>query len=224
MSKLSRNAESDKIIATRRTFFVTTKCAGGRQLLQTDRNAYLLIDVLRTNVAAARFKVHDFVVMPDHVHLLISVEEETTIEKAVQYIKGVFSYRLKKEFGYLGEVWQRGFADERVLSRGRYLALGKYIALNPVRRGLVDSAEDYPFTFEFLVRRKAAGAKAPKDRAVASGTTEVVPFQNSADREFFSKLFRRARSKQRRSASFSAICEVVSNNRKIGLDRYPVSD
>jgi hypothetical protein len=69
-----------------------------------------------------------------------------------------------------------------------------------------------------------AAAKAEFILKRFSGTTEVVPFQNSADREFFSKLFWRARSKQRRSASFSAICEVVSNNRKIGLDRYPVSD
>ena len=34
----------------------------------------LLIDVLRSYVAAGKFRVHDFVVMPDHVHLLITVD------------------------------------------------------------------------------------------------------------------------------------------------------
>jgi len=42
-----------------------------KRLLQSERNATLLIDVLRSLVAEHRFKLHDFVVMPDHVLLLI---------------------------------------------------------------------------------------------------------------------------------------------------------
>ena len=86
----------------------------GRSLLQSERNATLFIDVLRSYVAAGKFQIHDFVVMPDHVHLLMTVGEDMAIEKAVQFIKGGFSYRLKKESGYSGEVWQRGFSDLRI--------------------------------------------------------------------------------------------------------------
>jgi putative transposase len=45
-------------------------------LLQSERNATLFIEVLRSYVAAGKFKVHDFVVMPNHVHLLMTVEED----------------------------------------------------------------------------------------------------------------------------------------------------
>ncbi len=62
----------------------------------------LLIDVLRLNVAAGKFQLHDFVIMPDHVHLLMTVPGDMTIEKAMQLIKGGFSYRLKREFGFQG--------------------------------------------------------------------------------------------------------------------------
>jgi putative transposase len=65
----------------------------------------LLIDVLRRYVVAKKFRVLDFVVMPDHVHLLLTVDSEMSIERAMQFIKGGFSYRLKKETGYSGEVW-----------------------------------------------------------------------------------------------------------------------
>lgn len=74
----------------------------GRALLQSERNATLLVDVMRSYVAAGKFRLHDFVIMPDHVHLLITVEGEMTIEKAMQFIKGGFSYRLKKELGVYG--------------------------------------------------------------------------------------------------------------------------
>ena len=109
----------------------------GRSLLQSDRNAMLFIDVLRSYVAGKKFKVHDFVVMPDHVHLLITVSGEMSIEKVVQFIKGGFSYRLKKELGYSGEVWQRGFSEVRVNGRESFAQHREYIAQNPVNRGLV---------------------------------------------------------------------------------------
>jgi putative transposase len=65
----------------------------GRALLQSERNATLLIDLLRSYVAAGKFQLHDFAIMPDHVHLLITVSGDTTIERAMQFIKGGFSYR-----------------------------------------------------------------------------------------------------------------------------------
>ena len=133
----------------------------GRALLQSERNATLFIDVLRSYVAAKKFKVHDFVVMPDHVHVLLTVDGDMSIERAVQFIKGGFSYRLKKEHGYSGEVWQRGFSEVRVDDRESFLRHREYVAQNPVKRGLADSVNDYPYCYRYLAARKAAGAKAP---------------------------------------------------------------
>jgi putative transposase len=62
-----------KPLSPSRTFFATTKTSMGRPLLQSERNATLWIDLLRSDVAAGRFQLHDFVIMPDHVHLLITV-------------------------------------------------------------------------------------------------------------------------------------------------------
>ena len=132
----------------------------GRRLLQSERNAALLIDVLRSLVSERKFKLHDFVIMPDHVHLLLTVEDDMTIEKAMQLIKGRFSHRLAKEFGHLGEVWQRGFSEVQVLNKESLMQHRAYIALNPVKAGLVDSPEQYPYCYTFLANRKVAGAKA----------------------------------------------------------------
>jgi putative transposase len=146
----------------------------GRALLQSERNAALFIEVLRSYVAAKKFQVHDFVVMPDHVHLLITVNANMSIEKAMQFIKGGFSYRLKKEFGFSGEVWQRGFCEVRVNDRESFRSHRKYIAENPVKRGLVNAPDDYPYCFDYLARQKKARAKA-RQGMVTMGTTKVVP-------------------------------------------------
>src|SRR5206468_12101336 len=64
------------VCADSRTFFVTSKTHGGRALLQSERMATLFIDVLRSYHRKGVFTVHDFVVMPDHFHLLITVDQD----------------------------------------------------------------------------------------------------------------------------------------------------
>jgi putative transposase len=100
--------------------------------------------------------------MPNHVHLLITVGADMTIEKAVQLIKGGFSYRRRKEFGYSSEVWQRGFSDVRIEDQASFLQHRRYIAESPVKKGLADTADEFPFCFNYLARRRASEAKAPE--------------------------------------------------------------
>jgi len=158
MSKPARNSAPRSIETDERTFFVTSKTIEGKALLQSDRMAALFIDVLRSYVAQGRFTVNEFVVMPDHVHLILTVDRKTSIEKAVQLIKGNFSYRAGKEFGLCRTIWQRGFSEVRVLNRAAFLKYRSYIEDNPVEAGLVESAEDYPYCSLYFRKRKAAKA------------------------------------------------------------------
>ena len=160
MARPSRNANPEEILDSQRTFFITTKTSLGRNLLQTAPMALLFIDVLREYVKAKKFVVEDFVVMPDHVHMLLTLDETMTVEKASGMIKGRFSFRAERELDYKGEIWQPGFSDERIKDRASFLAHREYIYNNPVKRGLVDSPEKYPYCSLCLKRKKAAGAKA----------------------------------------------------------------
>src|ERR1035438_3759356 len=100
MARPARNAHPDGILSSERTFFATTRTSQGRSLLQSERNATLMIEVLRSYVAAGKFRLHDFVVMPDHMHLLMTVGTGMTIENAMHFNKRRLSYSLKKECGY----------------------------------------------------------------------------------------------------------------------------
>jgi putative transposase len=143
--------------------FVTTSTAMSKRMFQSERNAGLMIEVLRALVAEKAIELHDFVIMPDHLHLMLTVHEEMTIEKAMQLIKGRFSFRIKKECGYLGEVWQRGFTEEQVMSRTSFEAHRAYIAMNPVKAGLVSRPEDFPYCFESLAKNKS-GARRTEEK------------------------------------------------------------
>jgi putative transposase len=161
MARPSRPSDPAHATGESRTFFVTTRTAEGRSLFQTTRMAELLIDVLRSCVKADRFTIHDFVVMPNHVHILMTISGSMTVERAMQLIKGGFSFRAKRELGFQGEIWQRGFSDVRILDESSLLQHRAYIDNNPVKAGLANGPEEYPHGTACLKLRKLAGAKAP---------------------------------------------------------------
>jgi putative transposase len=65
-----------------RTFFVTTVTAN-RRLFQVESNANILLSVLEQNRTKNRLQIHAFVVMPDHIHLLLTPAKDVSLEKAM---------------------------------------------------------------------------------------------------------------------------------------------
>ena len=80
------------------TYFVTTSTWEKKNILQSERMAELLINVLHHYRAQQKYLLHEFVVMPNHFHLLISPIKETTLERAMQLIKGGFSFRPRRSW------------------------------------------------------------------------------------------------------------------------------
>ncbi|MGA2048753.1 MAG: transposase [Terracidiphilus sp.] len=153
---------------------MTTRTAGGKSLFQTERMADLFIDVLRSTMRSGKVPFHDFVAMPNHVHILMTVPGGISLEKTMQLIKGDSSFRANRELGFRGEVWQRGFSDVYVADEDSFQHHRAYIDNNPVKAGLVSSPEEYRAGSAYLKKRKLAGAEAQRLRP-QGGTTEVVP-------------------------------------------------
>lgn len=104
----------------------------------------LLIDVLETQQAKGNIELHAFVVMPDHVHLLLTPAHEVSLEKAMQLIKGGFSFRLESKM----DVWERSYDSRRIQNANDFNTRLNYIHENPVRAHSVASKELYPYSSE----------------------------------------------------------------------------
>jgi putative transposase len=132
-----------------RTFFVTSGTESHRGILQSERMARLLIDCLMENRKKERFLLHEFVIMPNHFHALITPGPQVPLEKAMQFIKGGFSYRAKRELNVNFAIWQAGFANHRIQDLLDYEEHRSYILQNPVKARLVDAAELFPYSSAF---------------------------------------------------------------------------
>ena len=126
-------------------YFVTAGAAGRRSVFQTEKMARLFIDTIYLYRREHKFLIHRFVVMRDHVHLLVS-PLEADLPRSLQLIKGGFSYRAKKELGVSFEIWERGYVDHRIRDANDYRRHIEYIDQNPVRAGFVIETDKYPYS------------------------------------------------------------------------------
>ena len=157
---------------------ITSTTWGRRSLFSSEPWARPQIDTLYRYRGSA-YLLHEFVVMPDHIHVLLT--PKTSLEKVVQFIKGGFSFRAKKELGSNLEIWQEGFSDHRIRDAADYLDHVSYIGENPVRKHLCERAEEYRYSSAFPgteLDMVPQGLK-PVELQKLSGAAEAAPFQSN---------------------------------------------
>ncbi len=131
-----------KRLTSHGTFFISAPTQDRRRVFQRDTTAQLFLDTLHHYANEGRYDLHAFVIMPDHVHLLLTPAPEISLEKAMQFIKGGFSFQLKSKL----EVWTRSFNEHRIRTPQELQNHVAYIEQNPVRARLVEQARDYKFS------------------------------------------------------------------------------
>ncbi|MBI2683334.1 MAG: transposase [Acidobacteriales bacterium] len=123
------------------TFFVTANIESKRRLLQSDRSAELFIEVLLAYRDAGEYLLHEFTVMPNHIHVLLTPVGK--VSRAVSLIKGRYSFEAGRQSGWKGEIWQRGFSEHCVRGAADYSNHRKYIYDNAVKAGLAAKPADF---------------------------------------------------------------------------------
>jgi len=118
------------------TYALTSIAYQRRHVFQRDTIAELFIATIFRYRDAGKFKLHAFVVMPDHVHVLLTPAQDLSIERCAQLIKGGFSFAVRKQF--MGEVWQEDYHAYRVIDSDDLRSQILYIVNNPVRKRLME--------------------------------------------------------------------------------------
>lgn len=126
---------------SRSVYFITT-CAEDRKSkpFSGSKIAQWLLDSIRYRHEKGLWFCHIAIVMPDHVHLLVSFSEDSDIEKLLRNWK----HWTAQNFGFR---WQRGFFEHRLRNDESLDQKATYILENPVRAGLVDSPLKWPYRF-----------------------------------------------------------------------------
>ncbi len=142
--------------------FLTFSCYRRLPLLGTLRMRNLFVKILGELREQYRFRLVGYVVMPDHVHLLLNEPESATPSKVLQVLKQRVSPKARGkrrrgsgmqlrinfpgETAELRQFWQRRFYDFNVWSQKKIKEKLDYMHVNPVKRALVDHPKDWPWS------------------------------------------------------------------------------
>lgn len=155
--------------------YVTVTTHDRRPIFEISRVAALFTETLLHYRTLGHYKLHAYVIMPDHVHLLLT-PQSITLDQAVALIKTGFAHRLETEL----PVWEEKFTAYSVANIHDLEVVRAYLHQLPVRAGLAPAAELYPHSSAYrqapIISMPASPAIAPSD---ASEDTERKPVESN---------------------------------------------
>jgi putative transposase len=123
--------------------FITFSCYDRRPYLGSDHSRILFEQTLETIRARHDFFVFGYVLMPEHVHLLLSEPKHQSRANTMRVLKGETSKLLKQD---REQFWQPRYYDFNVLTQHKFVEKLRYMHRNPVARRLVLKPEDWPWS------------------------------------------------------------------------------
>lgn len=124
-------------------YFITTDTWQRRQIFLKPDPARIVLEQILECRERGFYRLHAFVIMPEHLHMLITPGEETTLERAVMMIKGGSAHTIKGELLYSFPIWMGGYHDRWIRHAQEYWTRREYIELNPVKAKLAEKPKDY---------------------------------------------------------------------------------
>ena len=93
-----------------------------------------------------KYQLHEWCIMPNHVHVLMMLLGENTLADVIKQWKGAASMKLNRLLGESGRLWQPDYFDRYVRDMEHFYDCRIYIRNNPVKAGLCEKPEDWPYS------------------------------------------------------------------------------
>ena len=141
-----RDLRNGRVSIPGQVYLVTTVTHQRQPIFNNFSNARFVVNSLKYTELSHQITSLSFVVMPDHLHWLFSLQDFRTVPQVISNIKRRSAYRINQYMGKTGSpVWQHGFHDYALRDEEEIKDVARYIVANPLRAGLVHNIGDYPF-------------------------------------------------------------------------------
>ena len=126
-------------------YMITTNTMNREPIFADNKAADIAMDAILFGRKQQWYYLLAFVIMPDHLHLVI-IPKDKNISECMKSIKGFTAKKINEVLGREGAIWQSGFYDYILNSEDMILTRIRYIEENPVRKGLVINPEEYKYS------------------------------------------------------------------------------
>ena len=147
-----------RIIKESGVFHVISRGNNKQNIFHDEQDFEKFLEILDLHKKAKPFYLYHYALLNNHFHLLLEPKAGQTISKILQGIKLSYVYHYRKKYSYYGHLFQDRFKSILIQKEDYLLSCGAYIELNPVRAGIANKPEGYPYSSYYFY---AYGQKNP---------------------------------------------------------------
>ncbi|MCI0330785.1 MAG: transposase [candidate division Zixibacteria bacterium] len=133
------------MILDNQIYFITTTTRERDKVFTSDENSRVMLKIFEEIRESGAAKISAFVIMPDHLHLVVKPEKKS-LDKIMQKIKGKSSRLINQLRNRNGGLWQREYFERAIRDEKDLEEKYQYIVYNPVKEGLAERPEEYPYS------------------------------------------------------------------------------
>ncbi|MCI0329616.1 MAG: transposase [candidate division Zixibacteria bacterium] len=133
------------IIEEELVYFITTTTRGRQELFLNGSLTEILLSVLKELRECQSCEIYAFVIMPDHLHLIIK-PNELSLPGIMKKLKGKSARLINQSLKASGPVWQERYYEHAIRDEGDFQRKVQYVLYNPVTAGLSKEPEEYPYS------------------------------------------------------------------------------
>jgi putative transposase len=137
MPRISRGLADDSI------YHVINRGNGGQVVFQKDKDYEAFVNLMKEAKIRYAVKIFAYCLMPNHFHIVVMPHQSEDLSKWMQWLLTSHVRRFHKHYGTSGHIWQGRYKSFLIQKDSHLLTVLKYVESNPLRAGLVNSANNW---------------------------------------------------------------------------------
>jgi len=116
------------------------------RIFRDDEDYVQFLDLLRQTKKEYAYQIYHYCLMDTHFHLVVGISESCRFSRAIQKLKSQYIYHFHSKYEKSGPIWRERYRSLLIENDSYLYACGQYIENNPVRAGIVNKAQDWPYS------------------------------------------------------------------------------
>ncbi len=127
-------------------YHVITRGNNLNNIFRKDKDYLQYFELITKYKKTHPFNIYHYCLMSNHTHLLIRTNKASDFSTFMKRLNLAYFYYFKRNYSWVGHFWQGRYKSQPVGKDEYFLQCGKYIEFNPLRAGIVEKPQDYPYS------------------------------------------------------------------------------
>ncbi|MBI4971628.1 MAG: transposase [Candidatus Omnitrophica bacterium] len=125
---------------------VVTRGNNKQDIFRERSDYFIFAEILRESCFLHPLAIYNYALMTNHIHLLVETKKKGSFSKAIGETMRKYAIYFNQKYNHVGHVFQSRFKSSVIDRNGYFFLCSRYIDLNPVEAGIINSPQDYPWS------------------------------------------------------------------------------